>query len=87
MIDLTARYLFDGAMGTMLQRAGLPTGSLPEKMNLTAPESVEKIHAAYVAAGADIVTANTFGASRRKLGEDPAPYITAGIAAARRAAG
>lgn len=35
--------------------------------------------------GADIITANTFGASRRKLGEDPAPYIAAGIALAKRA--
>ncbi|MDE7219573.1 MAG: homocysteine S-methyltransferase family protein, partial [Oscillospiraceae bacterium] len=87
MIDWKIPLLFDGAMGTMLQSAGLPAGIPPEKMNLTAPEAVEKIHAAYREAGADILTANTFGASRRKLGEDPAPYIAAGIAAARRAAG
>lgn len=86
-IDLTIPHLFDGAMGTMLQQAGLPAGTPPEKMNLTHPQAVEAIHAAYAAAGADILTANTFGASRRKLGEDPAPYISAAIAAARRAAG
>ena len=79
--------LFDGAMGTMLQRAGLPAGTPPEEMNLIAPEAVEKIHAAYASAGADVLTANTFGASRRKLGKDPAPCIAAGIAIARRAAG
>ena len=71
----------------MLQAAGLPAGVPPEEMNLTAPEAVEKIHAAYASAGADIITANTFGASRKKLGKDPAPYIAAGVAAARRAAG
>ena len=87
MFHLKRQLLFDGAMGTMLQKAGLPAGTPPEKMNLTAPEAVEKIHASYRAAGSDILTANTFGASRRKLGEDPAPCITAGIAAARRAAG
>lgn len=87
MIDLTIPRLFDGAMGTMLQQAGLPAGTPPEKMNLSHPQAVEAIHAAYAAAGADILTANTFGASRRKLGEDPAPYIAAAVAAARRAAG
>ncbi len=87
MIDLTTIHLFDGAMGTMLQQAGLPAGTPPETMNLTAPQAVEAVHAAYVSAGADILTANTFGASRRKLGEDPAPYIAAAVAIARRAAG
>ncbi len=87
MFEIQKPLLFDGAMGTMLQKAGLPAGTPPEKMNLTAPEAVERIHAADVEAGADILTANTFGASRRKLGEDPAPCIAAGIAAARRAAG
>ena len=86
-IDLTIPHLFDGAMGTMLQQVGLPAGVPPEKMNLTAPQAVEAVHAAYAAAGADILTANTFGASRRKLGEDPTPYIAAAVAAARRAAG
>ena len=87
MLDLTIPRLFDGAMGTMLQQAGLPAGAPPETMNLTAPQAVEAVHAAYAAAGADILTANTFGASRRKLGEDPAPYIAAAVAIARRAAG
>ncbi len=87
MMDFTCCRLFDGAMGTMLQQAGLPAGTPPEKMNLTAPQAVEAVHAAYAAAGADVLTANTFGASRRKLGEDPAPCIAAAIAAARRAAG
>ena len=86
MIDLTKHHLFDGGMGTMLQARGLAAGECPEKLNLTHPQVVEDIHRAYAAAGADILTANTFGASRRKLGEDPAPYIAAGIALARRTA-
>ena len=58
MFTISKPLLFDGAMGTMLQKAGLPAGTPPEKMNLTAPEAVERIHAAYAAAGADILTAN-----------------------------
>ena len=85
MIDLWEHHLFDGGMGTMLQAAGLEAGECPERLNLTAPETVAAVHAAYAAAGADIITANTFGASRRKLGEDPAPYIDAGVALAKKA--
>ncbi len=87
MIDLTMYHVFDGGMGTMLQKSGLGAGEAPERLNLTAPEVVGAIHRAYVQAGADILTTNTFGASRQKLGEDPAPYIAAGVALARRAAG
>ena len=54
----------------MLQQAGLAAGESPERLNITAPDVVEGIHRAYAQAGADIITANTFGASRRKLGED-----------------
>ena len=85
MIDLTKHHLFDGGMGSMLQQAGLAAGECPEGLNLTAPDVVEGIHRAYAQAGADIITANTFGASRRKLGEDPGPYIAAGVALAKRA--
>ena len=69
----------------MLQQAGLAAGESPERLNITAPDVVEGIHRAYAQAGADIITANTFGASRRKLGEDPGPCIAAGIALAKRA--
>ena len=87
MLDLNRRLLLDGGMGTMLQGSGLEPGQAPETLNLTNPAAVEAVHAAYAAAGADIITANTFGASRQKLGEDPAPYIAAGISLARRAGG
>ena len=87
MLDLNRRLLLDGGMGTMLQGSGLEPGQAPETLNLTNPAAVEAVHAAYATAGADIITANTFGASRQKLGEDPAPYIAAGISLARRAGG
>ena len=70
----------------MLQAMGLEAGHAPELLNLSAPDTVAAIHSAYADAGADILTANTFGASRRKLGQDPRPCIAAGIALARRAA-
>ena len=79
--------IFDGAMGTMLQSAGLPGGVLPESFNITHPQVVEEIHRAYVDAGADVVTANTFGANPHKLssgGYSVEEVISAGIAAAKR---
>ncbi|MBP3884906.1 MAG: homocysteine S-methyltransferase family protein, partial [Olsenella sp.] len=59
--------LFDGAMGTQLQARGLAAGELPELLCLTNPREITEIHAAYVAAGAEVVTTNTFGASAPKL--------------------
>ena len=57
---------FDGATGTLLQEAGLPACELPERWNLTRPGVVKKIHRFYLAAGADIVKSNTFGANGLK---------------------
>lgn len=59
----------DGAMGTMLQRAGIPPEQCNEQLNLTAPDVVEQIHRDYVLAGADCVTTNTFGGARPKLAD------------------
>ena len=61
--------VFDGAMGTMLQGAGLKAGELPELLNFSHPETVTAIHRAYVEAGADVISANTFGANAHKLGD------------------
>ena len=61
--------LFDGAMGTQLQERGLAAGELPEQLCLSNPQEVTEIHASYVAAGADVVTTNTFGANAAKLGD------------------
>ena len=58
---------FDGAMGTMLQAAGLKPGELPELWNFSHAGEVEKIHTAYLNAGADIIKTNTFGANALNL--------------------
>ncbi len=61
--------LLDGATGTELERRGVPTGlplwSAPALIEQ--PRVVEAIHADYVAAGAEILTANTFRTQRRTL--------------------
>jgi 5-methyltetrahydrofolate--homocysteine methyltransferase len=58
----------DGGMGTMLFNAGLPRGDAPEQWNITHPDEVRRIHAGYIAAGAQIILSNTFGGSRIRLG-------------------
>lgn len=77
MIDLTQYHIFDGGMGTMLQARGLAAGECPERLNCSDTRTVEAVHAAYLQAGADIITTNTFGASRRKLGRTRPPNIAA----------
>lgn len=76
---------FDGGMGTLLQEQGLQAGELPETWNLKNPEPIIQIHKAYLAAGADILLANTFGANRFKYGEDLEKIVTAGVANAKKA--
>jgi len=60
------RLFFDGGMGSLLQAKGLKPGELPETWNILHPEIIEEIHFDYLAAGADIVTTNTFGVNRFK---------------------
>lgn len=58
----------DGGMGTMLQERGLADdGALPDLLNIEDPQAVTAIHRAYVEAGAEMVTTNTFGSNARKL--------------------
>ena len=78
------RFL-DGGMGTQLQARGLQPGEVPELWNLSRPDDIRAVHAAYVAAGADVVYANTFGANAAKYhGDAPlADVIAAGIGIAR----
>ena len=76
---------FDGGMGTLLQEQGLQAGELPETWNLKNPEPIIQIHKAYLAAGADIILANTFGANRFKYGEDLEKIVTAGVANEKKA--
>jgi 5-methyltetrahydrofolate--homocysteine methyltransferase len=69
-------------MGTMLQSAGLPAGASPDAWNITNPDAVRAVHAAYLAAGADVITSNTFGSTvpRQKRGKyKPAELAAAGV--------
>lgn len=60
--------ILDGVYGTMLQ-PHLPAGACVDKANLDQPELVGGVCQAYVDAGADLVSTNTFGANRIKLDE------------------
>ena len=65
--EIKVRRLYcDGGMGSLLQAAGLAAGELPERWNLSHPEVITDVHRKYLAAGADIMTTNTFGANRLK---------------------
>ncbi|MCG2716051.1 MAG: homocysteine S-methyltransferase family protein [Candidatus Marinimicrobia bacterium] len=63
----TKGLLLDGAMGTMLMQKGIKSGTIPELMNLEKPDIILDIHRAYLDAGSDMITTNTFGGSRIKL--------------------
>ncbi len=58
---------FDGAMGTMLQAAGLGPGESPDVWSITHPDAVRDIHTAYLQTGCNIILTNTFGCSAHKL--------------------
>jgi len=59
--------LFDGAMGTMLMERGIKAGETAETWVLGRPDEIEAVHRAYYAAGADVATTATFGATSLKL--------------------
>jgi homocysteine S-methyltransferase len=85
-------HVLDGAMGTMLYGRGVFVHVCYDQLNLTQPELVREIHAEYVAAGADVIETNTFGANPVKLSshglEDDTEAINAAAARlAREAAG
>lgn len=84
------RFVFlDGGMGTQLQARGLQPGQKPELAALEMPEILTAIHADYIAAGADLLLANTFGANARKLtgtGYSVEQVVEASLACAHKAA-
>jgi len=67
-------YYFDGGYGTLLQSRGLPAGLSPELWGLKEPDVIRGVHQDYLEAGANVLTTNTFGGSRPKLGLDVEPY-------------
>jgi len=82
------QVLFDGALGTQIQKIGLPLGTLPEVINVENDQALLEIHKAYVEAGCDVITTNTFGASAYKLKDtkyDVKTIVTKGIQIAKAA--
>ena len=81
--------VLDGAMGTQLQKHGLKGGEIPERYNYLNPELMVQIQKDYIDAGSDIITTNTFGANRKKMGssEEVKKVILSAIDVARKAAG
>ena len=94
-IDKLVRHapvVTDGAWGTQLQARGLQPGDVPDLWNLSNPDAVAAVAAAYVAAGSQIILTNTFGANRFRLSEaDAADKVreinAAGVALSKKAAG
>ena len=73
---------FDGGMGTMIQKTGVVGYSIPEDLNFYHPEIIKDIHHQYLEAGANVLTANSFGANPIKLEEgrfSTEEYITEAI--------
>lgn len=82
----------DGAMGTALYTGGVGVRRSFDDLNRSDPERVRAIHAAHIAAGAEVVTTNTFGANRIKLARyglasEIGAIAAAGVRVAREAAG
>lgn len=64
--DLQRQVLIgDGAMGTLLYSYGIDRCF--EELNISKPEEIQRIHKAYVEAGANIIQTNTYGANYIKL--------------------
>ena len=61
--------IFDGAMGTQLQEAGLKAGEIPEVYNIEHPEIIIDIHSRYLQSGANFITTNTFGCNPLKMAD------------------
>src|SRR5512134_3006969 len=57
----------DGAMGTLLYQRGVPFSECFDALNLTKPTLIEAVHRDYLAAGAELVETNTFGANTVRL--------------------
>ena len=69
------KIYLDGGTGTLLQTAGLPVGELPERWNITHPDTLVAVHKAYYDAGSNVVSANTFGANILKFSEEELELI------------
>lgn len=61
--------VIDGALGTQMIDRGLRMGECPDLWNIDHPEKLREIHNNYISAGAQVITANTFGANPIKLSD------------------
>ena len=68
----TGTFILDGGWGTQLQLRGLAMGEHPDLWNLSHPDKVLEVAAAYVQAGSDIILTNTFGSNRFLLAKHDA---------------
>ncbi len=85
-------WVFDGAMGTMLQKYAAGDFICPDELNLSQPEVVLKVHQEYIKAGSDIIQTNSFGANyirlkRFELQEKTTEINKRAVEIARKAAG
>ncbi|MCB9571986.1 MAG: bifunctional homocysteine S-methyltransferase/methylenetetrahydrofolate reductase [Kofleriaceae bacterium] len=84
--------LFDGAMGSLLYERGVLHTRSYDELVLSNPELIRRVHADYLAAGAQLLETNTFGANRLALarhgfGDQMARINKAAVALARDVAG
>ncbi len=75
----TRVYVADGGWSTQLHQRGLPPTAMAEVANLTHPEAVLALGRAYVEAGAEFITTNTFGANRLNLERRRIPHTVADL--------
>jgi 5-methyltetrahydrofolate--homocysteine methyltransferase len=67
LLQESKTVIADGALGTMLQAAGLAPGESPVVWNIEHPDRVRAVHRAYIESGAQILITNTFVGSRFRL--------------------
>lgn len=85
-------FLLDGAMGTQLIARGINVGTCNDYLNIKSPDIISEIHCAYLQAGSDAVTTNTFSANKYTLARhgltgETVQINKAGVKIARQAAG
>ena len=78
------RLYFDGGTGTILQEMGLENGVAPEMWNLSNPGKIVALHKAYIDAGSNIISTNTFGVNAEKY-ENYEELIKAALDCAKQA--
>ena len=84
--------IFDGAMGTEIYRRNFFVNISFENLCLARPDVIRAIHTAYLDAGAEVLTTNSYGANRAKLmkfglAEQTAAINEAAVKLARETAG